>query len=115
MRRTIVQWVGSPVDEFHAELSRLYARASAEALATRHVVRFAYVAPGGTWQFPDSLDAGSLADADPLSATAGIARLAEMRPDVGTPCVTVAASPSAPSPMPHPTDSRPASSIRHRC
>lgn len=85
MRRTIVQLVGSPVDEFHAELSRLYARASAEALATRHVVRFAYVAPGGTWQFPDSLDAGSLADADPLSATAGIARLAEMRPDVVLP------------------------------
>ena len=85
VRRSIVQLVGSPVDEFHAELSRLYARASAEALAARHHVRFAYVAPGGTWQFPEGLDAGSLAAAEPLSATAGIARLAQMRPDVVLP------------------------------
>lgn len=85
MRRNIVQLVGSPVDEFHAELSRLYARASAEALAERHDVRFAYVAPGGTWQFPASLDAASLAAADPLPRTAGIAHLAGMRPDVVLP------------------------------
>lgn len=81
----LVQLVGSPVDEFHAELSRLYARASAEALAPRHDVRFAYVAPGGTWQFPGGLDAGSLAAAEPLPATAGIAQLAQMRPDVVLP------------------------------
>ncbi|MEH3143572.1 MAG: D-alanine--D-alanine ligase [Mycobacterium kyogaense] len=85
MRRTIVQLVGSPVDEFHAELSRLYARASAEALSARHDVRFAYVAPSGSWQFPDALDAGSLAAAEPLPPTVGIARLAEMRPDVVLP------------------------------
>lgn len=48
-------------------------------------MRFAYVAPSGSWQFPDALDAGSLAAAEPLSPTAGIARLAEMRPDVVLP------------------------------
>ncbi|WP_255506293.1 D-alanine--D-alanine ligase [Mycolicibacterium sp. 018/SC-01/001] len=77
--------MGSPVDEFHAELSRLYARASAEALAQRHDVRFAYVAPGGTWQFPDGLDATSLAAAEPLTPAAGITRLAGLRPDVVLP------------------------------
>ncbi|MBX7449145.1 D-alanine--D-alanine ligase [Mycolicibacterium sp. 3033] len=81
----LVQLVGSPVDEFHAELSRLYARASAEVLATRHDVRFAHVAPGGTWQFPDALDADSLAAAEPLPPSAGIAQLAGMRPDVVLP------------------------------
>lgn len=85
MPRTIVQLAGSPVDEFHAELSRLYAGASAAALAQRHDVRFAYVAPGGSWQFPEALDATSLAAADPLPAAAGIAQLAGMRPDVVLP------------------------------
>ncbi|KGI66277.1 D-alanine--D-alanine ligase [Mycolicibacterium rufum] len=85
MGRTIIQLVGSPVDEFHAELSRLYAGASAAALAERHSVAFAYVAPGGTWQFPDALDAHSLAAAEPLSAAAGIAALAGMRADVVLP------------------------------
>ncbi|MEW5813123.1 MAG: D-alanine--D-alanine ligase [Actinomycetota bacterium] len=77
--------MGSPVDEFHAELSRLYASASASALAQQHHVKFAYVAPGGSWQFPEALDAVSLAAADPLPAAAGITRLAGMRPDVVLP------------------------------
>lgn len=83
--RKIIQLAGSPVDEFHAELSRLYARASAAALVEHHRVGFAYVAPGGTWQFPDGLDADSLAAAEPLPAAAGIARLAGMSADVVLP------------------------------
>lgn len=83
--RNVIQLVGSPVDEFHAELSRLYARASAAALVEQHRVGFAYVAPGGTWQFPDGLDAESLAAAEPLPAATGISQLAGMRVDVVLP------------------------------
>lgn len=83
--RKIIQFVGSPVDEFNAKLSRLYARACAAALVEHHRVGFAHVAPGGTWQFPDGLDAESLAAAEPLPAAAGIARLAGMHPDVVLP------------------------------
>ena len=83
--RNVIQLVGSPVDEFHAELSRLYARASAAALVEHHRVGFAYVAPGGSWQFPDGLDAESLAAAEPLPAATGIARLAGMPVDIVLP------------------------------
>ncbi len=85
MGRTIVQLVGSPVDEFHAELSRLYACASAAALTGQHRTSFAYVAPGGTWQFPGTLDAQGLAAAEPLTAADGIATLAGLRADVVLP------------------------------
>ena len=81
----MIQLVGSPVDEFHAELSRLYAAASAAALGDHHDVGFAYVAPGGQWQFPESLDAAALAEAEPVPALAGIAELTLAEPDLVVP------------------------------
>jgi D-alanine-D-alanine ligase len=80
-----MQLVGSPVDDFHAELSRLYASASAAALADRHQITFAHVAPGGQWQFPESLDAAALAEAERVPALAGIAQLGLAEPDVVLP------------------------------
>ncbi|WP_238994636.1 D-alanine--D-alanine ligase family protein [Mycolicibacterium chubuense] len=76
---------GSPVDEFHAELSRLYARDSAAVLAEHHAVQFAYVEPGGSWRFPARLDAASLAAARSVPAPAAIAHLMALRPDVVVP------------------------------
>ena len=81
----MIQLVGSPVDEFHAELSRLYAAASVAALADRHQIAFAYIAPGGQWQFPESLDAAALTAAERVPALAGIAELTLAEPDLVVP------------------------------
>lgn len=55
MTRTVLHLVGSPVDEFHAELSRLYASGCLQALEGENRHRIAYVAPGGLWRFPLAL------------------------------------------------------------
>lgn len=55
MTRTVLHLVGSPVDEFHAELSRLYAGGCLRALDEHYEHRIAYVAPGGVWRFPARL------------------------------------------------------------
>lgn len=85
VRRVVLQLTGSPVDDFHADLSRLYARASAAALAEDHSVVFADVEPGGVWRFPQSLDAADLAAATPLPWPTAIDRLIALQPDVVLP------------------------------
>ena len=62
--RTVLHLVGSPVDEFHGELSRLYASASIAALedSRRYRTHVAHVAPGGRWCFPEDLSPEALDD-----------------------------------------------------
>jgi D-alanine-D-alanine ligase len=85
--RTVLHLVGSPVDAFHAELSRLYAAAALNALTdpTRYDMRIAYVAPGGDWQFPNDLSDEALAVAPRQSGEHGIARLGDLDVDVAVP------------------------------
>ena len=62
---TLLHLVGSPTDEFHAELSRLYAGGCLEALETAATYQsyLAYVTPDGRWRFPAALDTRSLDEA----------------------------------------------------
>ena len=87
MRRTVLHLVGSAVDEFHAELSRLYAGACLTALAgdERYDMRVAYVSPDGRWRFPDGLDADSLASATPMTLAEAIGHLQNAPVDVVVP------------------------------
>ena len=68
----LLQLVGSPVDEVHAELSRLYAAGCQDALSPSHDVSLAYVSPGGDWRFPTSLRPADIADAPALPLAAAI-------------------------------------------
>lgn len=83
----VLHLVGSPVDEFHAELSRLYARdaLAATADAQRYESLVAHVAPDGSWSLPDDLSADALAAAPALTRAEALARLAEARVDVAVP------------------------------
>lgn len=83
----VLHLVGSPVDEFHADLSRLYARdaLAATADADRYEPLVAHVAPDGTWSFPRDLTPAGLAEAPVLSRPEALARLAEARVDVAVP------------------------------
>src|SRR5689334_11211218 len=87
MRRTVLQLVGSAVDEFHADLSRLYAGACIDALAgdDRYDMRVAYVSPDGRWRFPADLDADSLAAATPMTIAEAIGHLQTSGVDVVVP------------------------------
>ncbi len=85
MTLRVLHLVGSPTSAFFDDLSRLYA---ADCLASIEDVELyepviAHVSPDGSWRFPVSLD--RLAEAEPLSIGAGIARLTALDVDVALP------------------------------
>ncbi|MBB2989126.1 D-alanine-D-alanine ligase [Mycolicibacterium iranicum] len=85
--RTVLQLVGSPVDEFHAELSRLYATASISALEdpARYRMRIAYVRPGGRWSFPTDLSPQALDLAPDMPLAQAISYIEQLSVDVMVP------------------------------
>ena len=79
--------VGSAVDEFHADLSRLYAGACLARWPTpeRYDVHLAYVSPDGTWRFPADLSAESLARRADVARADAVAHLDVLGIDVMVP------------------------------
>ncbi len=67
----LLHLVGSAVDEFHADLSRLYAGACLDALAgsARYTAMIAYVSPDGSWRFPTELSIRAIDQAPALALT----------------------------------------------
>lgn len=61
----LLHLVGSAVDEFYADLSRLYASGCLNALADQ-VNHVAYISPDGRWRFPADLSDRALAQAPAL-------------------------------------------------
>jgi D-alanine-D-alanine ligase len=86
-RRRVLHLIGSPVDEFHAELSRLYGGAALTALADpdRYDMRIAYVAPGDVWSFPADLSPGARAAATTMDRRRAVEHLTAMDVDVMVP------------------------------
>lgn len=86
-RLSVLHLAGSAVDDFYADLSRLYARACLDALADadRYDAHLAYVSPDGSWRFPADLSATALSSAAPLSISQAIAHLQSLRVDVVVP------------------------------
>ncbi|MDT5011471.1 MAG: D-alanine-D-alanine ligase [Mycobacterium sp.] len=84
---SVLHLVGSAVDEFHAELSRIYAGACLDALAdpALYDVHLAYVSPDGSWRFPSGLGVRARSGAPGLSAPEAIARIASLGIDVVVP------------------------------
>ncbi|MEJ2867975.1 D-alanine--D-alanine ligase [Actinomycetospora sp. OC33-EN08] len=83
MTRTI-HLVGSPTDEFFADLSRLYARGALAAVGSPDDV-VAHVSPDGRWSFPRDLSPESLAAAPSVDLAGAVAHLAGTAPDVMLP------------------------------
>jgi D-alanine-D-alanine ligase len=81
----VMQVVGSPVDEFHAELSTLYARGCLDALGADHDMSVAYVAPGGAWRFPADLRPSSIAAAPDLTLAEAVGEIGRRDPSVALP------------------------------
>ena len=84
---SVLHLVGSVVDDFHAELSRLYAGACLDALAdsATYDVHLAYVSPDGSWRFPTGLDDRALTNACPLSTAEAVTYLTTLDLDLVVP------------------------------
>lgn len=85
--RHILQLVGSPTDNFHCELSEMYALDCANAFLGNEVYRFsfAHVSPNGTWCFPESLSSSDKHVAKKYATADAIALIASMVIDCGLP------------------------------
>ena len=83
----VLHLVGSPTEEFLAELSRLYAADCLRAIEDpdRYVCRIAYVSPDGMWRFPDGLSREQIAAAPPMAVGEAVARLLALDVDVAVP------------------------------
>ncbi|MDL5156402.1 D-alanine--D-alanine ligase family protein [Actinomycetospora termitidis] len=79
-----VHLVGSPTNEFFADLSRLYARGALAAVGSAEDV-VAHVSPDGRWSFPRDLSAESLAAAPSVDLAEAVAHLGALGPDVMIP------------------------------
>ncbi len=77
MAFSVLVLAGSAVDDFHAELSRVYARGFLEACGDNpaYECQIAFLGPGGSWCFPDSIDASSVAQAPTLTVGEAIERI----------------------------------------
>ncbi|GGF30087.1 D-alanine--D-alanine ligase [Williamsia phyllosphaerae] len=86
-QRTVLQLVGSAVDEFHADLSRLYAGGCVEAVddPARYDTHLAYVGPDGSWRFPTDLSEAALDRAPTMGLPAALAHIESLRVDVMVP------------------------------
>ncbi|MGF1522895.1 MAG: hypothetical protein ACFBSF_11325 [Leptolyngbyaceae cyanobacterium] len=83
----VLHLVGSAQDDFHCDLSRLYAQSclTETADAARYEYHIAYVTPDRCWRFPASLDHADIAAAEPLSVASAIAALSAKSIDVVLP------------------------------
>lgn len=83
----VLHLAGSPVDEFLADVSRLYAadclRATADPRRYRPVV--AWVSPDGSWRFPADLGRQAIAEAAVMTADRAIATIVGLGIDVAIP------------------------------
>jgi D-alanine-D-alanine ligase len=83
----VLHLVGSAADDFHADLSRLYAGGCLSALAdrTRYDTHIAYVSPDGSWRFPGTLTARALAQTRSWPITEALQHIVSIDVDVVIP------------------------------
>ena len=85
--RHILQLVGSPTDDFHRELSEMYAVGCANAFFGQGLYRFsfAHISPDGAWCFPESLSLSDRRSAEKHATADALAIIASMDVDCGLP------------------------------
>lgn len=83
----VLHLVGSAVNDFYCDLSRLYAQDCLENTADPALYEFhiAYISPNQQWRFPSDLSAESIASAPSLSLTAALLVLEKLQIDIMVP------------------------------
>ncbi len=84
---SVLHLAGSPTDDFHADLSRLYAADCLAALEGTGPgdVHLAYVSPDGSWRFPTDLGAEALSSAVAMSLAEAVTHIGLLHVDVVVP------------------------------
>lgn len=83
----VLHLVGSAVDEFYCDLSRLYAQDCLNSTANTELYEFhiAYISPGGTWRFPRDLSSDAIASSEEMPLSGAIQILTSLKIDVMLP------------------------------
>jgi D-alanine-D-alanine ligase len=83
----VLHLVGSAVDEFYCDLSRLYAQDCLDSIANTALYEFhiAYISPDGKWRFPTDLSRDAIALAIPMSLAEAVQVLTALKIDVMLP------------------------------
>ena len=83
----LLHLVGSAVDDFHADLSRLYAGACLDALgaSTPHAALLAYISPDGSWRFPAELSTRAIEQAPALTLDEAVSHIRALGVDAMIP------------------------------
>ncbi len=81
----LLHLTGSPTSEFHAELSRVYARDCLEATGVGHEPVIASLSPDGAWRFPVSLAPEDIAAAPAMRLPEALAHVVALAPDAMLP------------------------------
>lgn len=81
----VLHLVGSAMDAFFCDLSRLYAADCLDATAGSHDALVALVSPDGSWRFPHGLAPEDVAAAPPVTLPEAVAHIAAARIDVAVP------------------------------
>ncbi len=83
----VLHLAGSAVDDFYADLSRLYAAGCLKATADPALYDFhvAYVTPDHRWRFPVDLTATAIASVPSMTLGEAVAYIAVLAPDVVVP------------------------------
>jgi D-alanine-D-alanine ligase len=83
----VLHLVGSAVDDFYCDLSRMYAADCLESTINpdRYEFHIAYITPDRSWRFPDSLDKAAIDRAVPLSLAEAVRVLTKLEIDVMLP------------------------------
>jgi len=83
----VLHLVGSAVDNFYCDLSRLYAQGCLDNTANpeRYEFHIAYITPDRKWRFPTDLSNDSIALATPLSISEAIQAIVNLKVDVMVP------------------------------
>jgi len=81
--RHILQLVGSPTDDFHCELSEMYALGCTNAFFGNELYRFsfAHISPNGIWCFPESLSLNDRQAAEQHTTADALAIISSMAVD----------------------------------
>jgi D-alanine-D-alanine ligase len=75
------------VDDFHADLSRLYASGCLDVLAgsANYEMHLAYVSPGGSWRFPPDLSVRAIEQAPAITLAEAVSHIQALRVDAMIP------------------------------
>ena len=81
----LLHLTGSPTSEFHADLSRVYARDCLKETGRGHEALIASLSPDGAWRFPVSLEPEVIAAAPAMALPAALAHIVDLAPDAMLP------------------------------